>query len=299
MPEEQPPPGTPAAAPEPAPAPAPAPPPVAWQPLTPGGVAAFAQAGAGWLWVWQLVVALLTAGAVVWFLADAWFPEVREAIENLPDQGVITGQQLQSPLPRIATLSEGPLLGFVVDQDDLKEALAASDVRVEFHASRLVIASLFGSVAFPYPRGWTIEFNRTELEPWWGAWEPILRGLAAVGVIFGLPLIWAVLATVYCPLVRAFGFVLRRQLTWPGSWKLSAAALLPGALLVNSALVLYGLGGLDLMRFLIIAAAHLVVPWFYLVGGTIALPDRGTREDETPDGPDGDPLPDRPKRNDP
>jgi hypothetical protein len=279
MPQEQPQPGTP---PVPAPAAEPEPtrPPVAWQPFTPRGVAAFAQGGAGWLGLLQMVVALLSAGTVVWFLSTAWFPEVRTAIEHLPDQGVIADQQLLTPLPRLATLAEGPLLGFVVDQDDLKEAIAASDVRVEFHETRLVIASLFGSLAFPYPRGWTIEFNRTELEPWWGAWEPILRGLAAVAVLILLPLVWAVLATVYCPLVRGFGYVLDRQLTWAGSWKLSAAALIPGALLMNAALVLYGLGGLDLLRLLILVAAHLALPWLYLIGGTMALPPRHEIPDE-------------------
>ena len=41
---------------------------VAWEPFTPRGVAAFAGAGLGRLWLVQFVVAMLAAAAVVWFV---------------------------------------------------------------------------------------------------------------------------------------------------------------------------------------------------------------------------------------
>ena len=71
--------------------------PSAWQPLTPRGVAAFSRATLGRLFVVQLIVALLVAGSVVWFLATVWFPATREAIRQLPDTGLIQNQQLSSP----------------------------------------------------------------------------------------------------------------------------------------------------------------------------------------------------------
>ena len=266
QPEASPPPAT---APEPEPAVVP---PAAWQPFTSRGVAAFAAVGANRLWLLQILVTLITAGVAVWFLSAAWFPQVRQAIQNLPDEGVIEGGRLRTTLPAITTLAEGPLLGFVVDLNDLQDAVAASDVRVEFHRAHLVVGTLFGARIFPYARGWTIQFNRAELEPWWGAWEPILLGLAAVGVAIVLPLVWAVLASIYCLFVRPAAYLLGRQVTWAGGWRLCAAALMSGALLMNLALVLYGLGALDLIRLVIVAALHLVVPWFYLVFGTLALP---------------------------
>ncbi len=61
--------------------------PVAWQPLTPRGVAAFARASGGRLLLVQLLLASLAAAVVVWFLQEAWFPVIHQAIGQLPGQG--------------------------------------------------------------------------------------------------------------------------------------------------------------------------------------------------------------------
>ena len=86
---------------EPTPAPAPAVsekprPAVAWQPFTPRGIAAFAHATFGRLFLLQVVFALLAAGAVIWFLRTAWCPPVREAIRNLPASGAIPTRRICS-----------------------------------------------------------------------------------------------------------------------------------------------------------------------------------------------------------
>src|SRR2546429_4821245 len=76
----------------------PAPPsPPAWQPLTPRGVASFAGASLARLLLVELIIASLIASAVAWFLAENWFPTVRHAIHQLPDQGTIRNQRLDSP----------------------------------------------------------------------------------------------------------------------------------------------------------------------------------------------------------
>src|SRR6267143_3278964 len=93
-----------ASPPEPAAAARPAP--FAWQPITPRVVAAFAGASLGRLLLVELIVALLVAGAVLWFLAAAWFPTVRQAIHQLPEQGTIRNQRLDSPLTFAETLAE-------------------------------------------------------------------------------------------------------------------------------------------------------------------------------------------------
>ena len=41
-------------------------------------------------------------------------------------------------------------------------------------------------------------FNRSELEPWWGAREPWLVVTVAVLTIVALLLCWTILATIYC-----------------------------------------------------------------------------------------------------
>ena len=66
----------------------------AWQPLTVRGVAAFARAPLGRLLLVQFMVALLAAGTIVWFLHKAWFPQISEAIRQLPLQGELRAGRL-------------------------------------------------------------------------------------------------------------------------------------------------------------------------------------------------------------
>jgi len=252
---------------EPVPAASQAPParaPFAWQPLTPRGVAAFAPATLSRLLLVELIVAALAAGVIVWLLAIAWFPTIRQAIRQLPEQGAIRNHHLTLPLNGAQTLAETNFLMIVVDLEKQRNATQTSDLLVEFHKTNIQICSLFGCVVFDYPDGWNFEFNRPKLTPWWEAWEPIFLGLAAALVIGGLFLSWALLATIYCWVVRLLGFFKDRDLNWRSSWRLASAALMPGALLFTAGIFGYGLGFVDLIRLVLLFAVHLAVGWVYL-----------------------------------
>ena len=244
----------------------------AWQPLTPRGVAAFARATFGRLLLVQFMVALLAAVAVICFLAMACFPTVRQAIRQLPEQGVIRNGQLASPRLSAEPLAEGPILAIVVDLANQSRASLSSDVRVEFGKNHFEVCSLFGCMTLPYAKDYLVQFNRPELEPWWGAWEPIILGLVFIAVVAILLLSWAILATFYFGFVRLLAFFKDRNLTWSGSWRLAAAALMPGAIWLTAGLVLYGLGALDLIRFLFVASLHFAIGWIYLILGALKLP---------------------------
>ncbi len=239
--------------------------------MTPAGVAAFARATPSRLLVVETVCASLAAGALVCLLATAWFPVVREAIRKLPDQGVIRNGELTAPRLAPAILAENTLFAISVNPESRRRSTSVADVRVEFGKRECRIDGLLGALVFRYPRTWTFEFNRHDLEPWWGAWELMILGLAALLTVVSLLLLWALLGALYCWVPRALAFFADRQLSWAGSWRLASAALLPGALLMTLALLLYSLGLLDLVRFGIVAALHLVVGWVYLVLGALAL----------------------------
>jgi hypothetical protein len=117
-----------------------------------------------------------------------------------------------------------------------------------------------------------MQFNRGELESWWGAWQPMLFGIAALAVVAGLFASWLALATVYFPIAWVIAYFKDRQLAARGAWKLAAASLLPGALLVCAGIVLYGLGIADLLRLLVLWLAHFAVGWVYLVMAPFRLP---------------------------
>src|SRR2546423_14755104 len=78
-------------------------PPAAWQPFTPRGVAAFASAGFGRIFLLLCTSALLSTGTVVWFLNTAWFPTFQAAIHELPAQVQILRHEM-----RTATLRPNP-----------------------------------------------------------------------------------------------------------------------------------------------------------------------------------------------
>jgi hypothetical protein len=245
---------------------------IAWQPLTPRGVAAFASAALGRLFLVQLVVALLVAGVVVWFLHAAWFPSITAAIRQLPDQGRIRGGILEWPGPSPAVLAEGRFLAFSVDLEHLGNARSPAHLLVEFGRNDFKIFSLLGYVRNPYPQGRTVAFNRRELEPWWGAWSPMFLAMAGVAAAAGLMLTWAVLATLYSGPAWLVGFFANRDAGWRANWRLAGAALMPGAVFMAGALLAYGFGALDLVRLAFAGVVHLLIGWGYLAAGLFSLP---------------------------
>jgi hypothetical protein len=244
----------------------------AWQPLTMRGVAAFAGALLGRLLLVQFVVALMAAGTVVWFLRQAWFPIIGEAVRHLPPQGELRAGGLDWQGATPSRLAEGRFLAFVVDLDHTGAARSPAHVQVEFGRTNCQVFSLLGYVQGGYPPGQAVAFNRTELAPWWGAWSPAILAVVAALVVAGLLLSWACLATVYSLPAWLVGFFANRQLTLRGSWRLAGAALMPGALFLCAAIVLYGCGTLDLVQFAVAFAAHVVVGWVYLFASPFWLP---------------------------
>jgi len=252
--------------------------PQAWQPITPTGVAAFAGAAIGRLLFVQLIVAGLVAWSVLWFLTANWFPIVREAIDQLPDEGIIQNQQLSTPHTSTLPLAESRFLTLAVDADGAGTPSVATDLRVEFHRRNLAFCSLFGCLNFDYPKDSTVQFNRPELQSRWGAWEPMILWSTGIGVVVWLFLSWFALATICCSFVRVFAFFKDRQLTLLGSWKLCAAALLPAALMAGGSILLYGAGIITLLQFLLLWSLHLLVGWIYVVVSSLRLPRAGDAE---------------------
>jgi hypothetical protein len=244
----------------------------AWQPLTARGVAAFARAPFGRLWCVQLAFALIAGATVVWFLAEGWFPTIRTGIREMPSRGEIRSGQLSWSGDSPQRLAESRFLSVVVDLNHEGSARSPAHVQVEFGRSDFKIISLLGSLEGHYPKGWVVAFSRQELEPWFGAWAPAILAIAALAVVGGLMLSWAVLSTVYFLPAWLLGFFANRHLQLGGAWRLSGAALMPGCLFLTCTLVFYGLSLLDLVHVLLATALHLIVGWVYLVVGLLALP---------------------------
>jgi hypothetical protein len=55
-------------------------------------------------------------------------------------------------------------------------------------------------------------------------------------------------------------------------WKLSGAALMPGALLLAAGIVLYGAGVLDVVQLLAFGITHVVTGWIYGAAAVVCSP---------------------------
>ena len=253
----------------------------AWEPFTPRGVAAFAHASLGRLVLVQLVVALVAAASVMWFLDDSVFPVIETAIQNLPDTGKIRSGKLdwQGDAPKL--LAEGHFLALDVDLDHDDKINSTADLQVEFGQDTFWASALLGYMEFSYPGGDPLPFNRTDLEPLWGAWRSTILFLAAAATMIGLLVSWWFLATLYFLPAWLLGYFVNRDLNFRRSWQLSGAALLPGALLMAAGILLYDFGAVDLVQFGFIFAAHFVLGWVYLFVSLLfvrpisGLPPRG------------------------
>lgn len=253
----------------------------AWEPLTPRGVVAFAGARLGRLLLVQCIMALLAAAAVVWFIYNGYFPAIGTAIQKLPAFGKIRSGQLDLHDSSPQLLAEGRFLALDVDLDHSGQIRSTADAQIEFGRETVRVFSLFGYMDWPYPRNYVIAFNRNELEPLWGAWAMELLLAAGAAATICLLLSWWLLATLYFLPVWLLGFFTNRDLNCRQSWRLSGAALMPGALLLAAAIVFYGIGFLNLISFLFAFGTHFLVGWLYLflsllfVPRTQAAPNRG------------------------
>jgi hypothetical protein len=246
--------------------------PSAWEPLTPRGVAAFAHATSGRLLVVQFLVALIVAAAAVWFLYDGWCPTIREAIEELPDEGEIHFGKLDWRGGSPQLLAEGTFLAFNVDLEHASDRRSPAHVQVEFGRETFLLQSLLGYTEARYPAKWVVAFNRKELIPWWGAWQPALLAGAATVVVVGLMLLWYALATIYTVPVWLAAFFANRDLRLQEACRLAGAALMPGALLMAVGILFYDFGVLDLVGLAFVTGGHLVLGWIYLFASPLFLP---------------------------
>jgi hypothetical protein len=258
--------------PEPEPELKPESPPAAWEPLTPRGVAAFARATSNRLFIVQFITAVIVALTIVWFIHDAWSPTIRDAITHLPDEGEIRGGVLnwRGDSPRL--LAEGTFVAFSVDVDRSGEIRSPAHVQVELGKQELYVRSLLGYLEVKYPEEYVVAMNREELGPWWGAWEPPLLGLVALGVIAGLMVSWFALALMYALPVWLLVFFANRDLRPAECWRLAGAALMPGALLMVVGILLYDIGAIDLVGLGFVTAGHFFLGWIYLFICPLFLP---------------------------
>lgn len=246
--------------------------PQAWQPFTPRGVAAFADAPLGRVLLVQALSAGCVALVVMWFVHARWFAVLQEAVQRLPDAGTIASGRLEFPGPSPQRLAQNAYLGVAVDLDHVGDARSASDVFLEFGRAECQVHSLLGYSPIYYQPQWEIPFNRPRLQPWFGAWEPALLVVAGGSALIALLLAWWLAAAGWMLPLWMVAFFLDRDLGICGAAKCAAVAMAPGGLFLALSLLAYGSALVDLPRLLLALPLHLALGAIYLVLGLLALP---------------------------
>jgi hypothetical protein len=249
------------------------PPTAAWQPVTFGGVAAFASARLGRLALTGFVAAAIFGGGLVWLLGRDYCPVILQAIQKMPDTARIAGGRLQGVPDTV--ISESKLLAIAVTQENSTEIGQGADVQFQLRQADFCVGSIFRpdwGLEFDYGSGASLDLSRPNLEPWWGAWQPVLLAAAGCGAVVVLILTWVLLAAVYAAPAKFLAWFADRNLSWNGVGRLCFAAMAPGSLVVTLAVVLYGCQAIDLVQLSFFWLGHLVMGWVYVAGGVLALP---------------------------
>lgn len=242
----------------------------AWQPLTFGGVARYAHDWLGRLLATLLFFAAFAAGVVVFVANRAWTPVIEAAIEKLPPTAEIRAGRLTAPAPLL--LAESPFLSVRLNPENAPSPSSPADLQIELARNDLRLRSIFGAAAIPYQPQWTIGLSANEREPWWGAWKPAALAWLWIGTALYLLISWFFLALIYFIPARIAAFYADKNVTLFGAWKLSMAALMPGAILLSIALLLYGLAQIRLLELLGAFVLHFAIGLIFVTGGAMRLP---------------------------
>jgi hypothetical protein len=242
----------------------------AWQPLTFGGVARYAHDWIGRLFVTGVLVSIVATVAIIVTARRSVIPVIDQAVTQLPPGAEIRGGRFTAPKPM--RLAENSFLSIRFDPLGETSARSTSDFEMIFGPNQLRARSIFGVAPFQYPLHWTINLNRAELEPWWGAWRITAYGYLSAGTILFLFASWITLAIPYAIIARIAALIFKRRVSLWGSWKLSVAALMPGAILFSVGIFLYGWSQIRLADLVGIWIAHFVVGWIFLAGAIFSLP---------------------------
>jgi len=249
------------------------PPRPAWQPFTFGSVAAFARATGGRTLAVAVAFAILDALLVFGAFELGWLPVLDAAVEALPESGEIRAQELHWNREDATVLAGSRLLQLVVDGNATGAFGHEADLRLELRRSDFRLCGAFGCWTRPYPAGWIVALNRPELVPLWGAWRPFVLWGVFLGTAVALLASWIGLATAGAIPLRLAAFYADREVTLMGCWRLLVAALLPGGLLLGTAVFFYGLRGLSTIELLAYFLLHFVIGAVYASGALRRLPE--------------------------
>ncbi|MBL9134446.1 MAG: hypothetical protein JNK85_01195 [Verrucomicrobiales bacterium] len=241
-------------------------------PTTFGGVAALACGPVRWLLSWQAFTATAIGAALTLVLLLTWARDIEQAIADVGTAGEIRDGRFYPSTPKSWLVRNSSFLGIAVVGDPADEPISAADVNLWIEPEGWSMHSLFGRLDGRYPATLRASVDRVEMSGLWSAWKAPILLTFGLATTIGVLMTWVLLATVYSPVLRLVSGFLNRDVGLGDCWKLAAAALLPGALLMTGAFGLYATHQLALVGLLLASPLHILVGWIYCLGGVWRLP---------------------------
>ncbi|MBR5691523.1 MAG: hypothetical protein IKX46_06175 [Verrucomicrobia bacterium] len=245
---------------------------IAFLPFTFGGIAHFGYARKAFLFTVELVIALFCSLSILWFVCDAYFPIVGQAIDSLPEEEVsITNNRLVWD-ERDGVLAQSSKLAISINAYGGPKQLTDSDLTLELAMRSFKLHCINGYYTeIPYQID-RFPLNRQRVTSWWKAWMgPLIFWIIFISFC-SLVFVWQILSFLYMFGVKIIAWAARRQVEWTGAYMLSGASLMPGALLMTAGIFCYSIGCISLEGLGIIAAAHIGLAWIFLLISSLLLP---------------------------
>lgn len=256
----------------------------AWQPLTGGGVAAFARASLMRVVVFQGAFAAAGAFALVLAVRLAWVPTVEDALRQLPEHGAfVKAGRLTWPGTNAILLAERPQLSLWVSPVAGMKTGQGSDIQLELLPDRLRVRGLLGFVDLAYATELDLPLTLTGGRAAWDAWRTSGAVIAGGSTAVGLVVLWWGLSTVYALPVWGLAALAGRSPGPGGAWKLAAASQMPATAVLFGFLLLYAVRAIPPTGLGVGAGIALVSAWGWIAWAMTALPASG----QTPE-PEGD-----------
>lgn len=240
-------------------------------PCTPRGITVWASQRKTAALVYVLGMGCLVATAMGWFVGKCWLPVWEEAIVSFPPGSRIEKEQLMLPSDSGQPLTDNLFLSFEWIADPDEESASTSDIRIVLRPDECRVGSLIGYLSVPYPYGYIIDLDPDKLQPWWltrsfffyiGGW--ILIWLGMLGCWWGL-------AMVYTTPVFLLAYFLAREIGVRSVFRLNLLSLMPPALFMTTAVVLYAFRHLNLMELLVAGVVHIPMAWFLIFLSVLRL----------------------------
>lgn len=245
-------------------------------------ISRLATAGIGLLWRSQWLVAVISAACLGFFLRSAWYPVVEKSTRALPDSFEFQAGALRWPATESRVLAENPFLSLSVELDPASPTSNTADLQFVFQDRSFKLNCLLGSTQLPYPVNLSVQSGRVLSMAWWGAWSwVVLLGVCLTSAI-GLVTAWWVLATLYWPISGFISFLFQKPSNPAQSWKLGAGALLFGAIIMSTQVVLYATLVIRAPGFIAGFVLHLASGWFGIPWGALHLPSRAKKASKNP-----------------